>query len=144
MKTDHVARSIITVDAPATKVWQALVTPAAIKQYMFGTTVESSWSEGSTITWKGNWQGKSYEDKGVIVRMQPGRTLTYTHFSPLSGLPDTPDNYHTVTVELTADCNGTRVELSQDNNPTDESRQHSEKNWGMMLAGLKKYVESSV
>jgi uncharacterized protein YndB with AHSA1/START domain len=144
MKTDHVARSIITVDAPARKVWQALVTPAAIKQYMFGTTVESSWSEGSTITWKGNWQGKSYEDKGVIVRMQPGRTLTYTHFSPLSGLPDTPDNYHTVTIELTAEGDGTRVELSQDNNPTDQARQHSEKNWGMMLAGLKKYVESSV
>ena len=137
MKTDHVAKSMITVEAPARKVWQALVTPDAIKQYMFGTTVESDWKEGSPITWKGNWKGKSYEDKGVIVRVQPGRTLAYTHFSPLSGLPDTPDNYHTVTVELTAEGDDTRVALSQDNNPTEEARQHSETNWGMMLSGLK-------
>ena len=144
MKTDNVAKSMITVDAPARKVWHALVTPHAIKEYMFGTTVESAWKEGSPITWKGDWQGKSYEDKGVIIRVQPGRTLAYTHFSPLSGLPDRPDNYHTVTIELTPEGNGTRVALSQDNNATDEARQHSEKNWGMMLAGLKEYVESSV
>jgi hypothetical protein len=31
--------------------------------------------------------------------------------------------------------------LSQDNNATEQTREHSEKNWNMALAGLKKAVE---
>jgi uncharacterized protein YndB with AHSA1/START domain len=136
-----IARSSITIEAPPAKVWQALVTPAAIKQYMFGTNVTSDWKEGSPITWKGEWQGKAYEDKGVIRQFKPNQALQYTHFSPLAGLPDKPENYHTVSIQLSIDGNGTRVSLTQDNNPTEEARSHSEQNWKMMLEGLKKFVE---
>jgi uncharacterized protein YndB with AHSA1/START domain len=139
--TDYIARSSITIAAPAEKVWSALVTPATIKQYMFGTTVTSDWKVGGPITWKGEWQGKAYEDKGVIRQFQPGRALQYTHFSPMAGLPDKPENYHTVTIQLSSEGNGTRVSLTQDNNRTEEEREHSEKNWGVMLEGLKKVVE---
>jgi uncharacterized protein YndB with AHSA1/START domain len=141
-ESDLIARSSITIDAPPERVWNALVTPAAIKQYMFGTTVASDWKEGSPIVWKGEWEGRRYEDKGIIRQFKPHRTLQYTHFSPLSGLPDKPENYHTVTIELSADGTRTSLTLAQDNNPTEEARQHSAKNWGMMLAGLKKLVES--
>ena len=44
--------------------------PEAIKQYMFGTNVVTDWREGSPITWKGEWQGKSYEDKGVMFPLR--------------------------------------------------------------------------
>jgi uncharacterized protein YndB with AHSA1/START domain len=140
---DHVARSSLTINAASAKVWQALITPAAIKQYMFGTNVTSDWKEGSPIVWKGEWQGKKYEDKGVIRQFKPEQALQYTHFSPLAGLPDRPENYHTVSIQLAPDGQGTRVSLTQDNNPTDEARAHSEKNWVMMLEGLKKYVEGA-
>ena len=140
-KTNLIARSSIVVDAPREKVWSALVTPSTIKQYMFGTNVTSDWKEGSPITWKGEWQGKAYEDKGVIRQVQPGQALQYTHFSPGAGLPDRPENYHTVTIQLSAEGKGTRVSLTQDNNLNEEARSHSEKNWSMMLAGLKKVVE---
>lgn len=139
--SNFIARSSITIAAPAEKIWDALVTPATIKQYMFGTTVTSDWKEGSPITWKGEWKGKAYEDKGVIRQFRPGRALQYTHFSPLGGLPDKPENYHTVTIQLSPEGDRTRVSLTQDNNPTEEERSHSEKNWGMMLDGLKKVVE---
>lgn len=141
MNKNFVAKSSITIDAPAAQVWDALVKPDAVKQYMFGTTLVSDWKEGSPIAWSGVWQGKQYEDKGVVKRFMPPRTLQYTHFSPLMGLPDRPENYHTVTVELSEEGNHTRVALSQDNNSSDEAREHSEKNWTMLLAGLKKYVE---
>ena len=137
-----IAEASTTIDAPAAKVWDALVNPAAIKEYMFGTNMESGWQPGSAITWKGEWQGKAYEDKGVIQTIEPQRTLRYTHFSPLTGLPDRPENYHTVTIELTERGPQTEVALSQDNNATEEAREHSEKNWKMMLEGLKTYVES--
>jgi hypothetical protein len=45
-------------------------------------------------------------------------------------------------VELSPEAAGTRVTLSQDNNETEEAREHSTKNWAMMLAGLKKHVEA--
>jgi uncharacterized protein YndB with AHSA1/START domain len=140
-KTNLIARASIVVDAPAEKVWHALVTPSVIKQYMFGTEVTSDWKEGSPISWKGEWQGRPYEDKGVIRQVQPRRALQYTHFSPGAGLPDRPENYHTVTIQLSAEGNGTRVSLTQDNNLSEEARSHSEKNWGMMLEGLKTLVE---
>ena len=143
MNKNLIAKAAITINAPSSKVWDALVTPAAIKQYMFGTNVVSDWKEGSAIVWKGVWQGKSYEDKGVLLQVKSTRTLQYTHFSPLSGLPDEPCSYHTVTVELSAQRPGTRVSLSQDNNLTEQAREHSEKNWGMMLAGLKRFVEGT-
>jgi len=141
MIADQIAKAAITIDAPAAKVWQALVDPDAIQQYMFGTNVTTDWREGSPIVWKGEWQGKSYEDKGVLLEVKPERTLKYSHFSPLSGLPDKPESYHTVTIELSGKGDQTEVSLSQDNNPTEEAREHSEKNWETMLAGLKKYLE---
>src|SRR4051794_15739104 len=96
-----IARAMTTIKAPKSKVWAALVTPAAVKQYFFGTDIASTWKEGSPVTWKGEWEGKRYEDKGVILQFKPPRVLQFTHFSPLAGLPDKPENYHTVTIELT-------------------------------------------
>lgn len=138
---DIIARVSITIDAPKEKVWEALITPKIIKRYMFGTDVVSDFEEGSKIVWKGRWEGKLYEDKGEILEVSPNRRLQYTHFSPLTGQKDIPENYHTVTIELSEGDKKTNVLLTQDNNPTDEAREHSERNWSKMLEGLKKVVE---
>ena len=141
MGTALIAKAAITVNVPRERVWNALMNPEAIKQYMFGTDVVSGWREGSRIVWKGEWQGKVYEDNGMILQLRPRRRIQYSHFSPLSSLPDKPENYHTVTIELSGDENETRISLSQDNNATEDARAHSEKNWGTMLAALKKFLE---
>jgi uncharacterized protein YndB with AHSA1/START domain len=141
MEKGVVARASISVNAPAAKVWDALTNPGVIRQYMFGTDVISDWKEGSSIIWKGEWHGKKYEDKGVILKLEPPRMIRYSHFSPLSGQQDMPENYHTVTIELSTEGEKTRISLRQDNNPTEQTRQHSEKNWKMMLASLKTLLE---
>ncbi len=141
MEDQLTAKASIRIDAPKEQVWQALVDPNAIRHYMFGAEVKSDWQPGSRITWKGEWQGKPYEDRGVILQLQPGRLIQYSHFSPLSGMPDRPENYHTVTVELSDDGDHTHVNLVQDNNASDDERAHSEQNWETMLQGLKKFVE---
>ena len=141
MKTNLIAKASIRINASGKKVWSALVTPKFVKQYMFGTTVVSDWREGNPIIWKGEWQGKPYEDKGKILQFEPEHKIQYNHYSPLSGVPDKPENYHTVTVELSADGNQTHVLLTQDNNANDEERKESEKNWAMMLTALKKFIE---
>ena len=142
MEKNFVARASVDIAASKDKVWDALVNPQTIKKYMFGTNVVTDWREGSPISWKGEWQGKSYEDKGQIRRFTPQQIMEYTHFSPLSGLPDKPENYHTVTIELASEGSHTRVSLSQDNNATEQAQQHSEKNWKMMLTSLKNLLEN--
>jgi uncharacterized protein YndB with AHSA1/START domain len=141
MTNNLIARATIKINALKEEVWDALVNPESIKQYMFGTQVVSDWQEGSPIIWQGEWQGKSYEDKGIIRQIRPEQTIQYTHFSPLSGLPDIPENYHTVTIELSTEGEQTLVSLTQDNNKTDDEREHSEKNWEMMLTALKAFLE---
>ena len=121
--------------------WHALTDPALIKEYLFGTNVVSDWHEGSPIVWRGEWQGKSYEDKGVILKLEPERMMRYSHFSPLTGLPDVPENYHTVTVQLSGEGARTHVSLSQDHNATEEDRDHSAQNWRTMLEALKRLLE---
>ena len=123
--------------------WDALLNPEALRVIMFGATVTSDWHEGRPITWRGVWQGKAYEDKGVILRLRPLRLLQYSHFSPLSGLPDRPENYHKVTIELREEGHQTAISIRQDRNKTREARLHSEKNWESMLVSLKRLLESS-
>jgi len=141
MNTGLIARASVTIAAPAAHVWEALVTPAAIKTYMFGATVTSDWVVSSPIVWIGEWQGRAYEDKGIILQIVRERVLEFSYFSPLAGAADLPENYHIVTVHLSSDGAQTRVSLRQDNNLTDEARARAERNWGVMLAGLKHFVE---
>jgi uncharacterized protein YndB with AHSA1/START domain len=140
----YVARASAVIEASKEEVWEALTDPDSISQYMFGTKVATDWKEGSPITWEGEWDGQPYQDKGTVHEVHAPQVLEYSHFSPLSGLPDVPENYHTVRVEVFEDGPATRVTIIQDNNETPEAREHSEKNWQSMLDGLKEFVEGSV
>jgi hypothetical protein len=67
--------------------------------------------------------------------------LQYSHFSPLSGRPDIPENYHIITIELSASSGDTRISLTQDKNSTEQEQRESADNWMMMLTTLKILVE---
>ena len=141
MERYYAARISTIIDASVAEVWEALVNPDMIRTYMPGTTVDSDWKKGSDIQWKGEWQGKTFEDRGTILQMEPEQVLQYTHYSPRSGLPDEPAYYHTVTIELTGVPRGIMVSLSQDNNRTEEERKHAERNWKAILDSLKNLLE---
>jgi uncharacterized protein YndB with AHSA1/START domain len=136
-----IAKATTTINAPASKVWDALTKPELIKQYLFGTEVTTDWQVGSPIRYKGEWEGKPYEDKGKIVQIEPRKLLVSTFWSSLGGLPDTPENYNTVRYELSPAGDATRLTITQDNNPTEEAASHSEQNWQMVLDGIKKLLE---
>lgn len=110
---------------------------------MGGTEVDSLWHEGSNIAWKGEFKGKRYEDKGVILKLEPETLLKFSHFSPLSGKHDEPDNYQVITIMLADGADRTEVALTQENNEDEQARLESVKNWSAVLEGLKKYVEES-
>ena len=135
------ATAQITIHALPERVWKALTDPEEIKQYMMGATVTSNWTLGSDITWKGAWQGKTFEDKGKIVQLEENKKLRYTHYSLLSGKEDSPENYHTVTINLEEYEEQTLVSLSQTGNESKKEQEHAAQNWENMLAGLKKLIE---
>jgi len=141
MNNKFTAKATTTINAPVAKVWQALINPEIIKEYLFNTEVISDWMEGSPITYKGEWQGKTFEDKGKILKIEPEKLLMSTHWSPLSGVPNTPENYHTVTYALSDKGDSTEVTITQDNNSTEEEKEHSEQNWRTVLEGMKKLLE---
>lgn len=136
-----VATAEITIAASATTMWAALTDPAQIKQDMFGSTVETDWRPGSPITWSGECNGQRYEAKGEIITVEPPRRLLVTHFSPMSGADDVPENYHRLSDTLTPTEHDTHVQLSQDNNPDRDAAAHATRNWQTMLAGLKRHIE---
>ena len=137
----HVATAETEIQAPPERVWNALTDPEQIEKYMFGARVVTDWEEGSPIAWKGEYEGKAYEDRGEIVEIEPARRLKLTHFSPLGGEKDVPENYHTLVYELRKQGDGTRLTLTQDNNPSAEAAEHSSANWQTMLSLLKDVVE---
>ena len=140
-KQTFLAQVAVTINASAPQVWKALTNPDLIKQYLFGTQVETDWRVGSPITYRGVWEGKSYEDKGKILQIEPNKLLVSTFWSSMGGKPDLPENYQTLRYELTAAGNATRLTIIQDNSVTQQDAEHSEQNWKMVLDGLKKLVE---
>jgi uncharacterized protein YndB with AHSA1/START domain len=131
----------ITINAPAGKVWDAITKPAQRKKWFFGVDTRTDWKVGSPIVHSGEWQGKPYTDKGVIKAFEPGKRLVHTHWSSVSGRPDKPENYETVTYTLRDKGGATEVAIAEDNIATAEQRATSDKMWAGALAELKRVVE---
>jgi uncharacterized protein YndB with AHSA1/START domain len=130
------------IAASPARVWRALTDPDQVRAYMHGTNLATDWAVGGPITWTGEWKGKSYVDKGTVLEVDPDRHLSYTHWSPMGGSDDRPENYHTVSFDLVAAGPATKLTLTQDNNPSQaEADAMAENNWGPMLDGLKATAE---
>lgn len=141
MSMNIIAKVTITIEAPASRVWEALTTPDIIKQYFFGIAPESDWKVGSPLVWKGEWEGKEFTDKGEILQSIQPRLFQYTYLSTFSGLEDSPENYSNITYELTEDQGKTELTVTQENIPDERSKVQSERNWTAILENLKKILE---
>ena len=135
------AQATVTINAPAIRVWEALTDPERIKRYLFGADVITDWKEGSPIIYKGTYEGKAYEDKGRVLKAEPEKLLLITHWSPLSGTADLPENYHQVTYELTPENGSTHLTITQDNNASEEEQEQNANFWKTVLEGMKKLLE---
>jgi uncharacterized protein YndB with AHSA1/START domain len=142
MNKTFIATASISIRAPMSKVWEALVTPNLIKKYLFGTEVTTDWQVGSPITYKGMWEGKAYQDKGRILQIEHCQVLVTTFWSSMSGLADLPENYKTIHYELSAEGSGTVLTITQDNNDTQDAANNSRQTWKAVLAEMKKLIEA--
>jgi uncharacterized protein YndB with AHSA1/START domain len=134
----HLAQATVVVDADPEQCWRTLTDPELVEKYFFGTHVSCDWQVGSAITYSGEWDGTPYEDKGTVIEIEKPLRLVTSFFSPMSGKPDVPENYQTVTYRVQPVDGGCRVSVSQDNNESAEAAEHSSANWLSILEGLRK------
>jgi uncharacterized protein YndB with AHSA1/START domain len=135
---DLVARATVTVPASAEEVWSVLVDPTA--RWMVGARVTSTYVVGEPITFDGEWEGKPFQDHGEITEVARPRLLRYTHYSPLSGQPDVPENYHHLTFTLVESDGTTEVTLEQDGNGSTDEVKHASGLWRQVLDALAEAV----
>jgi uncharacterized protein YndB with AHSA1/START domain len=143
MTEKYVAISTIAIEAPPSRVWAVITDPESVGELFFGSEVITDWTVGGPIIWRGQWEGKPFEDKGEIIAFEPGRRLETTHFSPLTGQPDVPENYHTLTWTLEPSGTQTVLTLMQDNNDSLEAAEHSKGMWDMLVASVKDIAEET-
>ena len=137
-------KTTITINAPAAQVWQALINPEIVKQYFFGTNVESAWKKGSPVIWSGEWEGKAYQDRGTVLDITPGEYLKYSYWSSMSGTEDKPENYQNVSYTLTEKDGVTTLEIGQENIKDEAAKEHSEQNWQHIFGKMKEMVEAGL
>ena len=143
MKSNITGRASIEIDAPVQKVWEALTTPQLIKQYFFGTNAISDWKVGSPLIFKGEWEGKQYQDKGTILSIVPLKLFRYSYWSSMSGIEDKPENYVIVTYNLFENGKRSLLTVIQENVPDQKTKEHSEQNWKTVLTALKNLLEKN-
>jgi uncharacterized protein YndB with AHSA1/START domain len=145
-----VVENTISIHAPIETVWDVLTNPEQTKKYMFGCETVSDWKPGSSLLWRGNYEGKEMVFvKGHIVAIQPPTLLTYTVIDPNVDMPDIPDNYLNVTYELSEQDGTTELKVSQDGfeKAADGERRYQEtynngQGWNPILVQIKKVAEA--
>lgn len=143
MKNEIAAKASVIIEAPVARVWEALTDPKIIKQYFFGTNTVTDWKVGGPIQFKGLYEGKAYEDKGTVLAFEPEELIRYTYWSSMSGVEDKPENYVTITYRLFEEKDKVHLQITQENVPDEETKQHSEDNWKKVLSSLKSLLEES-
>jgi len=141
MKSSIKADVSINIKGSRAAVWDALTNPDLIKEYFFGTNTTTTWEPGTAITFDGEWQGKSYQDKGTVLDYKEDDMLRYNYWSSMSGIEDKPENYAVITYTLTGQDDDVTLTVTQENIPDEKMKEHSMENWKKVLQGLKDLVE---
>ena len=93
----------ITINATVANIWNVLINPEKIAQYLFGSQVETDWLPGTPITFSRIIDGKSYVDKGHILEIIAEQLLKFTYWSSQEGYSDIPENYSVITFLIKKD-----------------------------------------
>jgi uncharacterized protein YndB with AHSA1/START domain len=141
-----VARVSLTIDAPKASVWDALVNPEKIKQYILVSDVVSEWRVGSPIVWRSEFQGRPFEMRGKVVRLEPEHLVEYDRSLPIfrtSKVSHSSEAHHRVTIELSGEGARTHLSLIERGNKNERELAHSEGGWRMALGNMKALLEGT-
>ena len=132
----------IEIDADASRVWDTLTNPEKHKQLFGGTEIRTDWQVVNPILFQGQVQGRAYTDKGIVMRVEPAKTLQYKYWTGFSGLDDSPENYSLVTYTLDRANNKTRFTVTRVGFPDDREYQYALLGWDQVLKKSKELAEA--
>jgi len=135
--------STIHINAPIHKVWDALVVPAIVKQWQFGSDLITDWKIGSSIRFHSVWQGKVYEQWGKVLEVQPNKLVKYSLFAPRPDLQDKPENYFIMSYILTDENTHIKLDIIQEDNRPGAVQEKPQGEENPVLQMLKKVAESN-
>jgi uncharacterized protein YndB with AHSA1/START domain len=148
MSKQLIVQNDIRINAPISKVWDALINPEQTPKYMFGCKAISDFIVGNSIEWNATVEGKETTFvTGNIVSFEPETLLAYTTFDPFGKYEDIPENYLTVTYTLSADNGQTLFTVTQGDYAlvaNGEQRYYeaiTEGGWSSILVDIKNLVE---
>ena len=150
MSEPLIVKNTISINAPAAKVWDALVNPDQTQKYMFGCRTVSDWQVGSPLTWEMEYEGKPFTPvKGNIVRIEPNKLLEYSVIDPTNpNIPDAPENYLYVIYDLQEAGGVTTLTVSQgdyskvaDGEKRYQDTYNNGEGWNPILIQIKALVE---
>ena len=76
----------LTIDAPATNVWDCVTKPELLKQWLMGFEYEvENWDVGSTYKATGVFEGKELTEKGTVLQMVPESLLEFNFLNSWEG-----------------------------------------------------------
>lgn len=150
MQSPLFVKNTITINASVARVWKALTNPEETKKYMFGCETVSDWQKGSSLLWRGNYEGKDIIFvKGHIVEIEPEKFLAYTTIDPNSTIDDVSENYLTVTYTLAEENGQTILTVTQGDyaKVAEGERRYQEaynggEGWNPILIEIKKLLET--
>jgi uncharacterized protein YndB with AHSA1/START domain len=133
----------IQINASAETIWEALTNPEKIKVYLFGTETITDWKVGSPIVFQGEYDGRTYKDKGNVLECIPNSLIKYNYWSGFSGLEDTLENYSIVTYNIEQSAKNTHtLNWTQEGFTSEENKKHSESGLTIMLEQIKELTEN--
>lgn len=135
----------VTINASPAEVWSALTVPERMTKWMGDPEMElevhASWGIETPILIRGFHHTK-FENKGIVLKYERERRLSYTHLSSVSRLPDKQENYSILEFLLTPIENHTLLTLTIENFPTETIRKHLEFYWKTTMLTIKENVEN--
>jgi uncharacterized protein YndB with AHSA1/START domain len=139
----RVTRSDVHIEAPREAVWRVLTEPDYVKQWQYGSVLETDWTIGSPIRFTSTWDGQTFEQWGTVLAVASPSELRYSLFAPRPELEDKPENYFTMTYSLRVDAAGTALVITQED-PREEgpAPEAGDSGDNPVLAALKGLAES--
>ena len=139
--------SVIEINATAESVWDALVNPAKVKLWQYGSDVVTTWEVGSPIRYITKFGDAVFEQWGTVLEFTPCKSLKYSLFFPRHDLIDSPENYFFMTYLLEKNANKIKLSIIQED-PRPKIKEALENKSDKdgdnpILVGLKKLIEES-
>lgn len=144
-------QSIVIEAAPAL-VWVALTEFGAGEKWR-NADFETDWTIGVPFKITAKMGEQTYQDAGCVLRFDPPSVLEYTHWSRITGLPDTPESRSTIKMSLDPRGRTTLLTVEQQVPPSSVTHgagweigpesgwKHWEFYWRVTLPVLKAVVE---